>query len=189
MSKHRIAIFAAAACLAVASCSATSAPPPTAKTATSTSKTASSTVAAPTPPAPETSPLAKDWKSYGGTAYFGCPQEFSVSKSVLEDIRPKVFDPKTGQFTSPGIPAVPEGGNITGGMCALSNTVEDMKVVYVVTTSKPAQTPEPEVTKATAYLFDLKSSQPLVTKELQPPTGTPRRRHHGPWFCPIPIWR
>ena len=168
MSKHTVAILASTACLAVASCSATSAPPPAAKTATSTSKTAATTVAA--PPAPETSPLAKDWKSYGGTAYFGCPQEFSVSKSVLEDIRPKIFDPKTGQFTSPAIPAVPEGGNITGGMCALSNTVEDMKVVYVITTSKPAQTPEPEVTKATAYLFDLKSSQPLVTKELQPPT-------------------
>jgi hypothetical protein len=114
--------------------------------------------------------LAKDWKSYGGTAYFGCPEEFSVSKSALEDIRPKVFDPKTGQFASPGVPAVPEGENIAGGMCALSNTVDDMKIVYVVTTSKPARAPDPEVTKTTAYLYDLKSSQPLVTKELQPPT-------------------
>src|SRR5262249_24597194 len=165
MSKHRVAIFASTACFAVASCSATSAPPPAAKTATSTSKTAASTVAAPAPPAPETSPLAKDWKSYGGTAYFGCPDEFSVSKSALEDIPPKVFDPKTGQFSSPGIPAIPEGEKITGGICALSNTVEDMKFVYVVTTSKPAQPPEPEATKKTAYLFDLKSSQPLVTKE------------------------
>jgi hypothetical protein len=171
MSKHRVAIFASTACLAVASCSATSAPPPAAKTATSTSKTAASTVAAPAPPAPETSPLAKDWKSYGGTAYFGCPEEFSVSKTALEDIRPKVFDPKTGQFASPAIPTVPEGETIAGGICALTNTVDDMKVVYVITTSKPGKAPAPEVTKTAAYLFDLKSSQPLVTKELQPPTA------------------
>ena len=167
MSKRRVAILASAGCLAVASCSATSAPPPAAKTATSTSTTAASTVA---PPAPETSPLAKDWKSYGGTAYFGCAEEFSLSKSALDDIRPKVFDPKTGQFTTPAIPTVPAGENITGGMCALSNTVDDMKVIYVITTLKPAQASEPEVTKTTAYLFDLKSSQPLATKELQPPT-------------------
>ncbi len=167
MSKVRVAIFASVACLGVASCSATSAPPPAAKTTTSTSKTAASTVA---PPAPQTSPLAKDWKSYGGTAYFGCPEEFSVSKSALADIRPKVFDTKTGQFTAPSIPVVPAGENITGGICTLSNTGDDMKVVYVITTLKRAQAAEPEVTKTTAHLFDLKSSQPLVTKELQPPT-------------------
>jgi hypothetical protein len=114
--------------------------------------------------------LEKDWKSYGGTTYFGCPEEFSVSKSALEDIRPKVFDTKSGQFIAPGIPAAPAGENITGGMCALSNTVDDMRVVYVITSHKPAQGAEPEVTKTTAYLFDLKSGLPLVTKELQPPT-------------------
>jgi hypothetical protein len=167
MSKRRVAIFALAACLA-ASCSATSAPPPAAKPTTyAPPTTAASKVA---PPSAETSPLAKDWKSYGGTAYFGCPKEFSVSKSALEDIRPKVFDPKTGQFASPGMPIIPADENLTGGVCALSNTVDDMKVVYVITTSKPAHAPEPEVTKTTAYLFDLKSSQPLATKELQPPT-------------------
>jgi hypothetical protein len=167
MSKRRVAIFALAACLA-ASCSATSAPPPAAKPTTyAPPTTAASNVAL--PPA-ETSPLAKDWKSYGGTAYFGCPAEFSISKSALEDIRPKVFDPTTGQFASPGTPTAPEGENITGGICALSNTVDDMKVVYVITTSKPGQGPEAEVTKTTAYLFDLKSSRPLATKELQPPT-------------------
>jgi hypothetical protein len=167
VSKRRVAIFATAACLAIASCSATSAPPPAAKTTTSLSKTAASTVA---PPAPETSPLAKDWKSYGGTVYFGCPEEFAFSKSALEDIHPKVLDTKTGQFITPGIPTVPAGENITGGMCALSSTLDDMKVIYVITTLKPAHAPEPEVTKTTAYLFDLKSSQPLATKELQPPS-------------------
>ena len=45
-----------------------------------------------------------------------------------------------------------------------------MKVVYLITTSKPAQAPEPAVIKTSAYLFDLKSGQPLATKELQPPT-------------------
>ncbi len=176
MSTHRVAIFGLAAFLAT-SCSATVAPPPTAQS-TSSSKPAAPATAPTTAvrPAPETSPLAKDWKSYGGTAYFGCPDEFSVSKSALEDIRPKIFDPKTGQFTSPAVPAVPEGENITGGMCALSNTVDDMKVVYLITTSiparktAPAQAPAPEATKTTAYLFDLKSSQPLVAKDLQAPT-------------------
>ena len=122
------------------------------------------------PPPSETSPLAKDWKSYGGTAFFGCPEEFSVSKAALEDIRPKVFDPKTGQFASPGMPMIPADERVTGGICALSNTVDDMKVVELVTTSKPGQASEPPATKTTAYLFDLKSDQPLATKELQPPT-------------------
>lgn len=167
VSKHRVALFASAACLAIASCSTTSAPPPAAKTTTSTSKPAANTVA---PPAPETSPLAKDWKSYGGTVYFGCPEQFSLSKSAVEDIRPKVLDTKTGQFMTSPIPTVPAGENITGGMCALSGTLADMKVIYVITTLTPAQALEPEVTKTTAYLFNLTSSQPLATKELQPPS-------------------
>ena len=114
--------------------------------------------------------MEKDWKSYGGTAYFGCPEKFSQSKSGLEDIRPKIFDTKTGQYVAPAVPAVPAGENLTGGMCALTGTADNMKVVYVVTTVKPAQAPEPEVTKTTAYAYDVKSAQPLATKELQPPT-------------------
>ena len=158
------ALAAAAACLAVASCSVTSTPPPAAMTATSTvGTTAPSKVA---PPAPETSPLAKDWQSYGGTAYFGCPEEFSLGKSALENIRPKVFDTKTGQFTTVAIPAVPAGESITGAVCGLSNTVDDIRVVYLLTTLT-----EPGVAKTTAYLFDLESNQPLATKELQPPTS------------------
>ncbi len=169
MSKNSVAIFALAACL-TASCSATSAPP-AAPAAKSNTYAPPSTVASKVvPPPSETSPLAKDWKSYGGTAFFGCPDEFTVGKSALEDIRPKVFDPKTGQFASPEMPMIPAGENITGAMCALSNTVDDMKVVYLITTAKPAQAPAPEVTTTTAYLFDLKSNQPLATKELQPPT-------------------
>ena len=103
MSKCSVAIFALAACL-TASCSATSAPPPApaAKPTTYAPPTAAASKVA--PPPTETSPLAKDWKSYGGTAYFGCPEEFTVSKSAIEDIRPKVFDPKTGQFASPDLP-------------------------------------------------------------------------------------
>jgi hypothetical protein len=168
MSKRSAAIFALAACL-TASCSATSTPPPAAKPTTyAPPTTAAATKVA--PPPTETSPLAKDWKSYGGTAYFGCPEEFTVGKSALEDIRPKVFDPKTGQFASPDMPMIPADENMTGAMCALSNTVDDVKVVYLITTAKPAQAPAPEVTTTTAYLFDLKSSQPLATKELQPPT-------------------
>jgi hypothetical protein len=116
-------------------------------------------------PAPATSPLAKDWKSYGGTVYFGCPEKFSSSKSALEDIRPKIFNIKTGQFATPAVPAVAAGENVTGGLCALSNTADDMKVVYVVTTVGAT----PDATKTTAYLFDLKSDKPLATKELQPP--------------------
>src|ERR1700760_3266807 len=107
-SKHRVAAVASAACLAVASaltsCSVTSAPPPGPAAHPSTSSSGPSPSPAQTPkaappststgPAQETSPLAKDWKSYGGTAFFGCPDEFNVGKSPLEDIRPKVFDPK-----------------------------------------------------------------------------------------------
>jgi hypothetical protein len=114
--------------------------------------------------------LEKDWKSYGGTAYFGCPEKFSLSKSALEDVRPKIFDTKTGQYVAAPVPMAPAGENITGAMCALSGAVDDMKVVYVTTTFKPAQALEPEATKTTAYAFDFKSSQPLATKELQPPT-------------------
>ena len=112
---------------------------------------------------------------------------------------------------------IPAGENVTGAMGALSNTVDDMKVVYLITTAKPTQPPAPEVTKTTAYLFDLKSNQPLATKELQPPTPdlkltaanewrlSPTRSGvallnaftdghgavaaPGPWCCPIPTCR
>jgi hypothetical protein len=168
VSKHRLALVAAAGCLVVASCSETVGPPAaTPTTSTSTAKTTISS--APSPP-PVTGPLEKDWKSYGGTAYVGCPERFAQRKSALDDIRPKVFDTKTGQYVAPGIPTVPAGENLAGGMCALTGTADDMKVVYVVTTVNPAQAPQPEVANATAYVFDFKTSQPLATKELQPPT-------------------
>jgi len=155
-----------AACSAVVFCAACSTSRTASPPATTPATSASTTTARPAvAPAPATSPLAKDWKSYGGTVYFGCPEGFTSSKSVLEDIRPKIFNIKTGQFTTPAIPSVPAGENVTGGVCALSNTADDMKVVYIVTTVAAT----PETTKTTAYLFDLKSEQPLATKELQPP--------------------
>jgi hypothetical protein len=167
LAKHRHVVVASVACLVIASCSETVAPPAvTPTTSTSHSKTGTSAVPA---PAPITGPLEKDWKSYGGTAYFGCPEKFSLSKSALKDIRPRVFDPKTGQYLAPAIPAVPAGENLSGGMCALAGSADDMKVVYLVTTVKPAQGTTPEVTKTTAYAYDFKSGQPTATKELQPP--------------------
>ncbi|OBF92087.1 hypothetical protein A5791_14565 [Mycobacterium sp. 852002-51163_SCH5372311] len=159
------AIWSAVVLFAACSTSQT-ASPPAGRSATSTSATTARPVAA---PAPATSPLAKDWKSYGGTVYFGCPEGFSSSKSALEDIRPKIFDIKTGQFTSPAIPAVPAGETVTGGVCALSNTADDMKVVYIVVSTVAQDSPGHGATKTTAYLFDLKSERPLATKELQPP--------------------
>ncbi|MGO9928613.1 MAG: hypothetical protein ACLPLP_21495 [Mycobacterium sp.] len=167
MSTYRLALVVSTVCLVVASCSETVGPP--ALTPTTSTSTSTTTSTAPAPP-PVTGPLEKDWKSYGGTAYFGCPDKFSPNDSALEEIRPKVFDTKTGQYVAPAIPAVPAGEKLTGAMCALTGTADDMKVVYVVTTVKPAQASEPEVTKATAYAFDLKTNQPLATKELQPPT-------------------
>jgi hypothetical protein len=140
--------------------------PPAAQTTTTTVKPAPNTVA---PPPAHISALAKDWKTYGDTVYFGCPSEFSSSKSALEDIRPKVLDPKTADLIMPAVPMAAAGETITGAMCALSNNVSDMKVVYVVTTAKPAQGSQPQVTRTTAYMFDLKSSQPLATRELLPP--------------------
>lgn len=168
-SRYRRAAVASAACLALASCSETAAPPPlTATTSTSVSKTSTRAAA---PPAPITGPLEKDWKSYGGTAYFGCPEKFSAGKSGLEDIRPKIFDPKTGQYVAPAIPTVPAGESLIGGMCALTGTADDMKVVYLVATTGPAQPPAPAATKTTAYVYDSKSGQQVATKELQPPSA------------------
>jgi hypothetical protein len=168
VAKHSLALVASAACLVIASCSETVSPP----TATPTTSTSTPTTTSGTPPPPPgvTGPLEKDWKSYGGTAYFGCPEKFSLSKSALEEIRPKIFDTKTGQYVAAAMPMTAAGENITGAMCALSGTVDDMRVVYVTRTVKPAQALEPEVTKTTAYAFDFKSGQPLATKELQPPT-------------------
>lgn len=162
-----VAVVASAVCLTLASCSETASPPPTTTATTSTSKPPTST--APPPPS-VTGPLEKDWKTYGGTAYFGCPDKFSLSKAALDDIRPKVFDTKTGQYVTPPVPAIPAGENVTGGVCALSGTVDDLKIVYVITTNKPAQALEPQTSKATAYAFDFKSGQQAATKELQPPT-------------------
>ena len=158
VSTHRFAPIAAAVCVVVASCSDTVGPP--AATPTTTMSTAKTTASSAPAPPPVTGPLEKDWKTYGGTAYFGCPEKFSPGKSALEDIRPKVFDPKTGQYVAPGVPTLSAGENLTGGICALAGTADDIRVVYVLTTA----------TKTTAYAFDLKTSQPLVTKELQPPT-------------------
>ncbi|OBH84175.1 hypothetical protein [Mycobacterium sp. E2989] len=166
MPKYGLALVAPAACLAIASCSATAAPP----AATPTTSSAKPKPTAVPSPAPITGPLEKDWKTYGGTAYFGCPDKYSGGKSALDDIRPKIFDTKTGQYVAPPVPAVPAGENLTGAICALTGTADDMKVVYLVTTVKPAQAQQPEVTKATAYAYDFKAGQPLATKELQPPT-------------------
>ncbi|QLL09996.1 hypothetical protein H0P51_04630 [Mycobacterium vicinigordonae] len=159
-------------CLACVSCatSATVKPP---NAGPSTSKIPTSTPVAnsvaPTPP--HISPLAKDWKTYGGTVYFGCPTNFTLSKSALDDIRPKVLDPKTADLIMPAIPAITAGETVTGAICALSNNVNDMKVVYLVTTLKPADGPRSPTAKATAFVVDLKSSQPLATRELQPPAN------------------
>ncbi len=162
------AVVASTACLVLASCSETvSAPPLTPTASTSASKTSTRAAAA---PAPITGPLEKDWKSYGGTAYFGCPQTFSAGKSALDDIRPKIFDPKTGQYIAPAVPTVPAGENLTGAMCALTGGAADMKVVYVVTTVKPAQAPAPELSKTTAYSYDWASGRQVASKELQPPS-------------------
>lgn len=161
------AAIASAACLALAACSETAAPPPlSATTSTSVSKTSSRAAA---PPAPITGPLEKDWKSYGGTAYFGCPEKFSAGTSALEDIRPKIFDPKTGQYVAPAIPMVPAGEHVTGAMCALTGTADAMKVVYLVATTGSAQPPAPEATNITAYVYDSTSGRQVATKELQPP--------------------
>jgi len=112
-------------------------------------------------PTPMTGPLEKDWKSYGGTAYFGCPDKFSVGNKALDEIRPKIFDTETGQYVAPAIPTPPAGENVTGAMCALTGSADDMRVVYVVTTA----------TKTTAYSYDVKSGRPPATKELVPPTS------------------
>lgn len=162
--KHLTAALTAAAVLTGCSTSAT-VTPPAAQTTHTTVKPPPNTVA---PAPPHISPLAKDWKTYGDTVYFGCPTEFSTSKSALEDIRPKVLDPKTADLIMPAVPMVAAGETVTGAVCALSNNVSDMKVVYVVATTTPGQAAD--IVKATAYLFDLKSSQPLATREVLPPT-------------------
>lgn len=163
VSRHRFALVALAFCAVIGSCSETVAPPAaTPTTSTSTSRAPS--------PAPVTGPLQKDWKSYGGTAYFGCPDKFSPGKSALQDIRPKVFDTKTGQYVAPGIPALAPGEDLTGGMCALTGAADDMKVVYLVTTIKAARAAEPEAS-TTASVFDFRTGQPLVTRELRPPAA------------------
>src|SRR6266545_215812 len=148
MPGHRLALLGPALCLLIASCSETVSPPAVTTTTSTPTSTTTTTSSAPPPP-PVTGPLEKDWKSYGGTAYFGCPEEFSVSKSALEDIRPKIFDTRTGQYVAPSLPTIPAGENVTGAICALAGTADDMKVVYVVTTVKPAQAPASEVAKTT----------------------------------------
>src|SRR6185437_16074085 len=82
----------------------------------------------------------------------------------------KIFDPKTGQYVAPAIPAVPAGENLTGALCALTGSADDMKVVYVVTTVKPAQPPAPEISTATAYSYDWTTGRQVAVKELRPPS-------------------
>lgn len=91
VSRRGVAAFAAAVCLGVSSCSGPAAPPAAAPVP-STAKPAVSPVAP--PPPGRASVLAKDWKSYGGTVYYGCPDDFTLGKTALDKIRPKVFDTK-----------------------------------------------------------------------------------------------
>ncbi len=138
-SRYLRALVALPACLGIAACSTSATvAPPVAQTTHTTVKPPPNAVA---PPPPHISPLAKDWKTYGDTVYFGCPTEFSVSKSALEDIRPKILDPKTADLIMPAVPMVAADETVTGAMCALSNNVSDMKIVYVVTTANPARHP------------------------------------------------
>ena len=180
MSIRSAAISALAACL-TASCSATSTPPPAAKATTYAPPAAVASKVV--PPPTETSPLAKDWKSYGGTApTLAAPKNSPPANPRSRTSARKYSIRKPGNSRHAGMPMIPAGENVTGAMCALSNTVDDMKVVYVITTVKPAQAPAPEVTKTTAYLFDLKSSQPLATKELQAADSRPEiDRHRTQW--------
>ncbi|WP_051465321.1 hypothetical protein [Mycobacterium genavense] len=170
---RRLALVGSVICLLLASCSEAVAPP----AATPTTTTSTSTTSSAPPPPPITGPLEKDWKSYGGTAYFGCPEEFAVGKTALDDIHPKIFDPKSGQYVAPSLPAIPAGETVTGAMCALSSSPNDMKVVYVVTTVKPGQAP----TKTTGYAFDFKTGKSTATKELQPPTPDLRLTEPTQW--------
>ncbi|MCV6975006.1 hypothetical protein H7J11_10990 [Mycobacterium bourgelatii] len=160
--------MATAASLGIAACSSTVAPPAAApnSSANSPSKAAPAPVVPVTPTATRTNPLAKDWKVYGETVYYGCPGRFTLGGSALDTIRPKVFDTKSGELVSPAVPVAPAGVQITGAACALTGTADNTKVAYLVTTLTQAQ---PDVTKTIAYVFDLNSTQPLVTKELQPP--------------------
>ena len=168
-SRYLPVLAVALACLSVASCSmSATVRPPAAQTSVTTFRPPPNTVA---PPPPQISALAKDWKTYGGTVYFGCPSEFSVSKTALDDVRPKVLDIKSAELIMPAVPVVADDEAVTGAMCALSSDVSDMKVVYVVTTLKSGHGSVPDVTKTIAYVFDLKSSRPLAAKELKPPTA------------------
>lgn len=169
-SRYAVGTLATVVSLGVAACSSTASPPvgsPTISPSNSASTAAPAAGAPVTPAATRTNPLAKDWKIYGGTVYYGCPERFTLGGSALDTIRPKVFDTKAGELVSPAIPVLPQGVQITGASCALTGTAEAAKVAYLVTTLTHSQ---PEPAKTIGYVFDLKSSQPLVTKELRPPT-------------------
>jgi hypothetical protein len=113
---------------------------------------------------PGTVTLEKGWRQYAETVYYGCPEDFATDADVLDKITPKVFDVKTGKFISPAIPTAAPGENITGGVCALSGTADAIKVIYLMTTTKPANGLNPEVNKVTSYVFDMTSQQPLATR-------------------------
>jgi hypothetical protein len=65
---------------------------------------------------------------------------------------------------------VPPGENLTGALCAPTGSADDMKVVYVVTTVKPAQAPAPEISTATAYSYGWTTGRQVAVKELRPPS-------------------
>lgn len=175
-----VLVLAIAGLTSVSCATSATVKPPAAQTTQTTFRPPPNTGA---PAPPHISPLAKDWKTYGDTVYFGCPTEFLVSKSALEDIRPKVLDPKTADLIMPAVPAVAAGETVTGAMCALSNNVSGMKVVYVVTTagSTPPSGTAGKTGKTTAYVFDLESNQPLATKELEPPNPDSRLAPAADW--------
>jgi hypothetical protein len=115
--------------------------------------------------APQTVSLAgSEWSYFGGTLYTGCSG--SIENGGPDKTHPRLFDTATGQFITPAAPSAAPGETVTGEGCAITGTAPDFRIIYTLHTTRPASGLNPEVNTKTAYVYDLHSSKPLVTKDI-----------------------
>lgn len=166
-NRRWLVVILTGASFVVSACSSSSESAPTHEgTAAAPAITFSSAVTTSAPATPDRVTLDKDWKEYGGTVYYGCPDAALSSAKDFSDIRPKILNTKTGTFLTPAVPGLAEMSDATAVACTLAGDESNLRVVYLINSTKEAHGLEPVSSKTTAYLYELDGIQPVSTREL-----------------------
>jgi hypothetical protein len=98
-----------------------------------------------------------EWAQYGNTVDRGCSNKIEGTS-----IDAQIFDTRTGKVVTAPRPPVDPAETLNAATCVLSGTPEKLKLIEVVTTTRPAQGLQLEQNKTTAFVYDLGGTTPLV---------------------------